>query len=43
MIFYDEVELYYKDIELKLGIIVFDIDKDEVYVGRIKDFVGVLI
>ncbi len=39
---YDEAELYYKDIELKSGIIVLNYDKDEVYAGRIKDSAGVL-
>lgn len=37
---YNEAELYYKDIELKSGIIVLDYDKDEVYAGRIKDSLG---
>src|SRR5690606_41123905 len=39
---YDEAELYYKDIELKSGIIVLNYDKDEVYAGRIKDSAGVI-
>src|SRR5690606_34423881 len=39
---YDEAELYYKDIELKSGIIVLNYEKDEVYAGRIKDSAGVL-
>ncbi|WP_196216454.1 putative LPS assembly protein LptD [Flavobacterium sp. LC2016-01] len=39
---YNEAELYYKDVELKSGIIVLDYDKDEVYAGRIKDSAGVL-
>ncbi|STO11048.1 putative LPS assembly protein LptD [Flavobacterium hibernum] len=39
---YNEAELYYKDIELKSGIIVLNLDKDEVYAGRIKDSAGVL-
>jgi len=37
---YNQAELYYTDIELKSGIIVFDYDKDEVYAGRIKDSTG---
>jgi lipopolysaccharide assembly outer membrane protein LptD (OstA) len=37
---YNQAELYYTDIELKAGIIVFDYDKDEVYAGRIKDSLG---
>jgi lipopolysaccharide assembly outer membrane protein LptD (OstA) len=37
---YNEAELYYKDIELKAGIIVMDYSKDEVYAGRIKDTAG---
>lgn len=37
---YDKAEVYYKDIELKSGIIVIDYDKDEVYAGRLKDSVG---
>ncbi|WP_166923799.1 putative LPS assembly protein LptD [Flavobacterium poyangense] len=40
---YNEAELYYKDVELKSGIIVLDYDKDEVYAGRIKDSAGVLV
>ncbi len=39
---YNEAELYYKDVELKSGIIVLDYEKDEVYAGRIKDSAGVL-
>ncbi|MGG7036826.1 MAG: putative LPS assembly protein LptD [Flavobacterium sp.] len=39
---YDNAELYYQDIELKSGIIVFDYDKNEVYAGRIKDSLGQL-
>ncbi|MEO6177927.1 MAG: putative LPS assembly protein LptD [Flavobacterium circumlabens] len=39
---YNEAELYYKDVELKSGIIVLDYDKDEVYAGRIRDSAGVL-
>ncbi|MEW5675322.1 putative LPS assembly protein LptD [Flavobacterium enshiense] len=37
---YNQAELYYKDFELKSGIIVFDYEKNEVYAGRIKDSVG---
>ena len=37
---YDKAELYYKDIELKAGIIVMNYEKDEVYAGRIKDSTG---
>ena len=40
---YNEAELYYKDVELKSGIIVLDYEKDEVYAGRIKDSAGVLV
>lgn len=36
----DEAEVYYKDIELKSGIIVIDYNKDEVYAGRLKDSTG---
>ena len=38
---YDQAELYYKDIVLKAGIIVFNYEKEEVYAGRIKDSAGV--
>ncbi len=38
---YDQAELYYQDIELKSGIIVFNYEKNEVYAGRIKDSAGV--
>lgn len=38
---YDHAELYYKDIVLKAGIIVFNYEKEEVYAGRIKDSAGV--
>jgi lipopolysaccharide assembly outer membrane protein LptD (OstA) len=38
---YDKAEVYYKDIELKAGIIVIDYEKNEVYAGRIKDTAGV--
>ncbi len=37
---YNNAELYYEDIELKAGIIVFDYGKNEVYAGRIKDEKG---
>jgi lipopolysaccharide assembly outer membrane protein LptD (OstA) len=37
---YNKAELYYKDIELKSGIIVLNYDKNEVYAGRIKDTTG---
>lgn len=37
---YNEAELYYKDIELKAGIIVMNYEKDMVYAGRIKDSLG---
>jgi lipopolysaccharide assembly outer membrane protein LptD (OstA) len=39
---YNEAELYYKDVELKSGIIVLNYEKDEVYAGRIKDSTGTL-
>src|SRR5690606_26291390 len=32
---YNQAELYYTDVELKAGIIVFNYDKDEVYAGRL--------
>ncbi len=38
---YNEAEVYYKDIELKAGVIVIDYDKDEIYAGRIKDSAGI--
>ncbi len=38
---YDKAEMYYQDIELKSGIIVFNYEKNEVYAGRIKDSAGV--
>jgi lipopolysaccharide assembly outer membrane protein LptD (OstA) len=38
---YDNAEVYYKDIELKSGVIVIDYENDEVYAGRIKDSAGV--
>jgi len=37
---YDEAELYYKDIELKAGIIIMNYEKDEVFAGRLKDSLG---
>lgn len=37
---YNEAELYYKDIELKAGIITMDYEKDEVHAGRLKDSLG---
>ncbi|WP_297333038.1 putative LPS assembly protein LptD [Flavobacterium sp.] len=37
---YNEAELYYKDIELKAGIIKMNYEKNEVYAGRIKDSLG---
>lgn len=37
---YNEAELYYKDIELKAGIIVLNYEKNEVYAGRLKDSLG---
>lgn len=37
---YDEAELYYKDIELKSGVIIMDYDKNEVFAGRLKDSLG---
>lgn len=40
---YDKAELYYQDIELKSGVIVFNYDKNEVYAGRIKDSSGTYI
>jgi lipopolysaccharide assembly outer membrane protein LptD (OstA) len=40
---YNEAELYYKDVELKSGIIVLNYEKDEVYAGRIKDSAGALV
>ncbi len=36
----DKAELYYQDVELKSGIIVFDYQKNEVNAGRLKDSVG---
>lgn len=40
---YDKAELYYQDIELKSGMIVFNYEKNEVYAGRIKDSTGTLV
>lgn len=40
---YDKAELYYQDIELKSGLIVFNYEKNEVYAGRIKDSTGTLV
>lgn len=37
---YNEAELYYKDIELKAGIIILNYEKNEVYAGRLKDSLG---
>jgi lipopolysaccharide assembly outer membrane protein LptD (OstA) len=37
---YNKAEVFYTDIELKAGIIVIDYVKNEVYAGRIKDYVG---
>ncbi|RZJ66260.1 MAG: LPS-assembly protein LptD [Flavobacterium sp.] len=37
---YNEAELYYKDIELKAGIIIMNYEKDEVFAGRMKDSLG---
>lgn len=37
---YNKAELYYKDIELKAGIIIMNYEKNEVYAGRIKDSLG---
>lgn len=40
---YDKAELYYQDIELKSGMIIFNYEKNEVYAGRIKDSTGTLV
>lgn len=40
MTLYDKAELFYKDIELKAGIIVLNYEKNEVYAGRLKDSLG---
>ena len=37
---YNKAELYYKDIELKAGIITMDYEKNEIHAGRIKDSLG---
>ncbi|MCK0156881.1 LPS-assembly protein LptD [Cellulophaga sp. F20128] len=37
---YDKAELYYQNTELKAGVIVLDLAKNEVYAGRIKDSTG---
>ncbi|MXN90637.1 LPS-assembly protein LptD [Flavobacterium sp. Sd200] len=37
---YNEAELYYKDIELKAGVIIMNYEKDEVFAGRLKDSLG---
>ncbi|MCL9804524.1 LPS-assembly protein LptD [Flavobacterium amniphilum] len=37
---FDEAEVYYKDIELKSGIIVINYEKNEVYAGKINDSTG---
>lgn len=37
---YNKAEVYYKDIELKAGIIVLDYEKNEMFAGRIKDSLG---
>lgn len=37
---YDEAHLFYKDIELKAGIIIMKNDKNEIFAGRIKDSLG---
>ncbi|QYJ69512.1 LPS-assembly protein LptD [Flavobacterium litorale] len=37
---YNEAELYYKDIELKAGIIRMNYETNEVFAGRIKDSLG---
>ncbi len=37
---YNKAELYYQDTELKAGVIVLDLAKNEVYAGRIKDSTG---
>jgi lipopolysaccharide assembly outer membrane protein LptD (OstA) len=37
---YNEAELYYKDIELKAGIIIMNYKTNEVFAGRIKDSLG---
>lgn len=37
---YNKAELYYKDIELKAGIIIMNYETNEVFAGRIKDSLG---
>ncbi|MDT0559170.1 putative LPS assembly protein LptD [Ichthyenterobacterium sp. W332] len=37
---FNEAEVYYKDMEIKSGIIVIDYSKNLVYAGRIKDSTG---
>lgn len=37
---YNEAEVYYEDKEIKSGIIVIDLSKNEVYAGRLKDSLG---
>ncbi len=37
---YNEAEVYYKDMEIKSGIIVIDYNKNLIYAGRIKDSTG---
>ena len=39
---FDKAELYYKDIELKAGIIILNYEKNEIYAGRIKDSTGTM-
>ncbi|WP_452602738.1 putative LPS assembly protein LptD [Pontimicrobium sp. MEBiC06410] len=41
MYLYNEAEVFYKDMEIKAGIIVIDYSKNEVYAGRLKDSAGV--
>jgi lipopolysaccharide assembly outer membrane protein LptD (OstA) len=37
---YNEAEVYYKDMEIKAGIIVIDYNTNNIYAGRIKDSSG---
>ena len=37
---YNEAEVYYKDMEIKSGVIVIDYNKNLIYAGRIKDSTG---
>ena len=37
---YDEAEIYYQDTELKAGVIIIDLVKNEVSAGRLKDSLG---